>query len=196
MGWASVAHLKQVGQVLTVQRQSQIKWVKFLLSTLLPLFSVSSLSHSLLLFSAAQKLPFPMLLTCLSFLPILSQVFTDLWHIYWALHTRPGPGERKVLRAFEAHSGSTVQWADIGVLSQRCLHCQRGWYLSPKNKSGAGNFRFQSRPAKEIVEEGQLLSARWSILHWEPLIPLLMSRWPADTDFQCTRRNVKLLDLK
>lgn len=158
MGWASVVHLRQVGQVLTVQRQSQIKWVKFLLSTLLPLFSVSSLSHSLLLFSAAQKLPFPMLLTCLSLLPILSQVLTDLWHIYWALHARPGPGEGKVLRALNHAVEITVQWADIGVLSQRCLHFQRGWYLSPKDKSGAGNFRFQSRPAKEIVEGGQLPS--------------------------------------
>ena len=128
------------------------------LRSLLPLSSVYFPSHPLLLFPAAPKLPFPRLFAHLSFLPVLSQLLPDQGTLLGVLHTRPGPGEAEVRRALEPHSGNSV----VGrhpCSSPEMFPLSEGMCLSPRNKSGAGNFRFQSTPAKELAEGRQLPGA-------------------------------------
>lgn len=129
------------------------------LRSLLPLSSVYSPSHSLPLFSAVPKLPFPRLFAHLSFLPVLSQLLPDQGTRLGMLHMRPGPGEAEACRASEPHSGNTAWWADTCTLPQRCFHCQRECAFPPGIYSWRNGIRFQSRPAKEMAEGRQLPGA-------------------------------------
>ena len=102
------------------------------LRSLLPLSSVYSPSHPLLLFSAAPKLPFPRLFAHLSSFPVLSQLLPDQETLLGVLHTRPGPGEAEACGTLEPHSGNTAWWADTCALPQRCFHCQRECAFPPE----------------------------------------------------------------
>lgn len=114
------------------------------------LFKVLSFSLAVPFFSYPKaSFSFPIQSAPFSF-PFSGSSSLTYWHIYWALDTRPGPGETGVLRTSvwgawtEPQGRNRVQWAQICAISQRRVHFKRGRDLSPRSKPGVGNFRFQT----------------------------------------------------